>query len=286
MVSFLTLHPFQDNQNHLQPVKENHSGDKVSLRFSPTILNEKKPQNAPQPVPPPGDPKKHPLESKKFDSIHHHIAELSNKDHGGPHEWRHEKLQKACTNNHRKTHESKKAKESTMSNHHQQRKAVNGAIIKQQQHQQAFQNEGMHARLLESEKCRIELNGQMLPKPPQPPPNVVSVVSNYKTGGYPGGPLMGGKEVMGPLLPKTYVECYAPVVAAPVVKSTVDLTPVVSKLDLEAKNLLRGESKLYEDDGRDEIRLKNFLIITKGPPLKLDANPQVSKSNHLSSHNK
>lgn len=249
---------FQDNQNQ-QPLKENHINDKVTLRFSPTILNEKKPIHNPPPVVPQNDTKKHSTETKKFDSIHHHITELSNKDHG-PHEWRHEKLQKACTNNHRKSHESKKAKESLAN--HQRKTTVNGAVLKQQ----TFQNEGMHARLLESEKCRIELNGQLQSKPPQPPPQTVTVTT-YK----PTYPPVISKEVG---LQKTYVECYTPV-TAPVVKSTVDLTPVVSKLDLEAKKLRNGDAKLYDDDGRDEIRLKNFLIITKGPPLKLDTSPQV-----------
>lgn len=236
-------------------MKENHTNEKIPLRFSPTILNEKKSHNPPPPVLQPNEPKKYPTEQKKFDSIHHHITELSSKDHG-PHEWRHEKLQKACTNNHKKSHDSKKAKEA-MASH--QRKAVNGAILKQQ----TFQNEGMHARLLESEKVRIEMNGQMQAKPQQ---NVINV-TNYK----PNYPPVINKEMS---VSKTYLECYTPV-TAPVVKSTVDLTPVVSKLDLEAKNLLKGDTKLYEDDEKAEIRLRNFLIITKGPPLKLETSAPV-----------
>lgn len=213
---------------------------------------------------PQADSKKYSTDTKKFDSIHHHITELSNKDHHTPHEWRHEKLQKACTNNHRKSHESKKAKEAALAANHQ-RKIVNGAMMKPQ----PYQNEGMHARLLESEKCRIELNGQNQTKPQQ---NLVGL-TNFKASYNP----VMSKEVA---LPKSYLECYTPV-TAPVIKSTADLTPVVSKLDLEAKNLLRGESKLYEEDGRNEIRLKNFLIITKGPPLKLDPSPQVSLRDSL-----
>ncbi|XP_035214990.1 genetic suppressor element 1-like isoform X2 [Stegodyphus dumicola] len=250
----------QDNQRHHHSYpKEPHPNEKVNLRFSPSILNEKRQVNVP---PSDGETKKHTItETKKFDSIHHHITELSNKDHSG-HEWRHEKLQKACTNNHRKSHESKKSKEernNVFQNH--QRKAVNGVILKTS----PYQNEGMHARLLESEKCRMEMNGHMLQKP-----HVVGSVNDrlvpptYKTNYLPSKDTSPQK-----LFPDSY--------NVPVLKSNVDLTPVVSKLDLEAKNMEKNDLKCIDDDGKEELRLKNFLIITKGPPLKFDPNPQKIK---------
>ncbi|GFU26472.1 DUF3736 domain-containing protein [Nephila pilipes] len=250
----------QDQPRH-HVAKDNHTNDKINMRFSPSTPNDKKLPNIPTIDPTIGDSKKHSSsDNKRFDTIHHHIAELSSKDHG-PHEWRHEKLQKACTNNHRKSHESKKAKEdrsNVFQNH--QRKAVNGAILKPT----PYQNEGMHARLLESEKCRLEMNGHSAPKAHAPSnTNDRMVVPSFKSSLQPNT----GKEIVPQ---KTFSDFYS----TPLLKSNIDFTPVVSKLDLDAKNFKKGNFKCYEDDAKEELRLKNFLIITKIPPKKFESNPQ------------
>ncbi|XP_054717543.1 genetic suppressor element 1-like [Uloborus diversus] len=313
----------QENHRHVN-TKDHQVNEKVSLRFSPPIPNDKKHSNASSATSSETEnrdhrPKPHNSEGKKYDSIHHHITELSNKESNafdwrthnpnemqskdihpiewghekvqrssevvhkegnihdwrpekqhknsdssskdsGAHEWRHEKLQKACTNNHRKSHESKKSKEAF---HNHQRKAVNGAILKAS----PYQNEGMHARLLESEKSRLELNGHTQQKP-QVYNNINErlIVPTYKTS-FP--PVLS--KDMGPH--KMYTDYYS----APVLKSNVDLTPVVSKLDVDAKRLQKNDLKFFEDEGKEELRLKNLLIITKGPPLKFDPNPQKLK---------
>ncbi|GIY96642.1 DUF3736 domain-containing protein [Caerostris extrusa] len=243
--------------------KDNSTSDKVNMRFSPSSTNDKR-HSSIQIIDPPTpivDAKKHstPDNTKRFDTIHHHITELSSKEHV-QHEWRHEKLQKACTNNHRKSHESKKAKEdrNNVYQNHQRKVVANGAILKPT----PFQNEGMHARLLESEKCRLEMNGHALPKTHTT--NTINdrlVPPNFKTNHQP----ITGKEIVPQ---KPFNDFYN----APSLKSNVDLAPVVSKLDLDAKNLKKGDMKYCEDDAKEELRLKNFLIITKVPPKKFESN--------------
>ncbi|GBM76011.1 hypothetical protein AVEN_139507-1 [Araneus ventricosus] len=244
--------------------KDGHVNDKANMRFSPSTTNEKKQSSIPTIESSGADSKKHSTsDTKRFDTIHHHIAELSNKDHA-PHEWRHEKLQKACTNNHRKSHESKKSKEdrnNIFQNH--QRKAVNGAILKSS----PYQNEGMHARLLESEKCRLEMNGHALPKT-HTANNINDrlVVPSFKSSHQSAT----GKEIVPQ---KLYTDFYS----APLLKSNIDFTTVVSKLDLDAKNLKKDDFKCHDDDAKEELRLKNFLIITKVPPQKFESSPQKLK---------
>ncbi|GFY70363.1 DUF3736 domain-containing protein [Trichonephila inaurata madagascariensis] len=202
----------RDQQRH-HVTKDNHTNDKINMRFSPSATNDKKLSNIPNIDPTVGDTKKHSsTDNKRFDTIHHHIAELSSKDHG-PHEWRHEKLQKACTNNHRKSHESKKAKDdrsSVFQNH--QRKTVNGAVLKPT----PYQNEGMHARLLESEKCRLEMNGHTVPKAHAPSnANDRMLAPSFKSSLQPNT----GKEVVPQ---KTFNDFYS----TPLLKSNIDFTPV------------------------------------------------------------
>ncbi|XP_042905910.1 genetic suppressor element 1 isoform X2 [Parasteatoda tepidariorum] len=243
--------------------KENPTADKMSLRFSPSILNEKKHSSIPNIELPVNDPngKKHfaPNDNKRSEPPHHYPTDnLPNKEHA-PHEWRHEKLQKACSNNHRKSHESKKIKDNAVQNH--QRKVVNGAVLKTP----TYQNEGMHARLLESEKSRLEMNGHLLPpaKTHTPVSNDRHVVPSYKSSQL----FSPGKESF---LQNSYADCYNP----PVLKSNIEIFPVVSKLDLDAKKLEKNDFKFEDDDEKEEKRIKNFLILSKVPPTKYEHNPQ------------
>ncbi|KAG8172560.1 hypothetical protein JTE90_013930, partial [Oedothorax gibbosus] len=191
--------------------------------------------------------------------------ETSHKDSSVPHEWRHEKLQKACTNIHRKTHESKKKDGGLYPLGHRK----NGAVFAQGTKSAAaappllYQNEGMHARLVESEKCRLEMNGHAVKTTVvAPTPYKTSSVGHYTVQQHQ------SKEPCHNNNNKSFSDYFA---THP--KCSDLIPPVVSKLDLDLKRLRRGQRPTHEDEERDEKRIRSLLIVSRVPRMKLDTNP-------------
>ncbi|KAG8181297.1 hypothetical protein JTE90_019389 [Oedothorax gibbosus] len=268
----------QDNQRHHQ------TNDKPTHRFSPPTLNDKK-------LPPVNDTmtndrKQHldlnnrtPVDSRTgaYQDYHQRALpeqpphrsgnshETSHKDSSVPHEWRHEKLQKACTNIHRKTHESKKKDGGLYPLGHRK----NGAVFAQGTKSAAaappllYQNEGMHARLVESEKCRLEMNGHAVKTTVvAPTPYKTSSVGHYTVQQHQ------SKEPCHNNNNKSFSDYFA---THP--KCSDLVPPVVSKLDLDLKRLRRGQRPTHDDEEMEEKRIRSLLVVARVPRMKLDTNP-------------